>query len=307
MGFVDHFIRRLLLVIPTVLIASVIVFLLVHLAPGDPVLLLAGQDATAQDIENIRAVYGLNKPLIDQYFIWISRVLQGDLGRSIITRRGVLEELIPRLGATMELALAAMTISTVLGILTGVVSAVKRNSVVDGFLRLIVIFGISMPVFWLGIVLILIFSVELGLFPSFGTGGIEHLILPAITLSAFSLAVISRTTRSSMLETLRQDYIRTARAKGAPHNVVIYKHALLNASIPIVTIIGLQLGVALTGAVLTEMVFAWPGLGRALVTAILARDYPTVQGALLIIVIIVIFVNLATDLAYSRLDPRIRV
>ncbi|MBT9166636.1 MAG: Glutathione transport system permease protein GsiC [Chloroflexi bacterium] len=236
----------------------------------------------------------------------MSRLLQGDLGISTHSRRPVTTEIWDRFPNTVELAVAAMAIATLIGVVAGVISATKRNSIFDNASMLVALFGVSVPVFWMGLMLMLLFAVILGWLPATGRGTILHLLLPSITLATASTAIIARMTRSSMLEVLHQDFITTARAKGLREQIVVYKHALKNALIPVVTIIGLQFGLLLSGAVITETVFAWPGVGRLMVGSIMARDFPVVQGTVLLIALTFVFINLFVDILYSFLDPRIR-
>ena len=303
---VGYIIRRSLLLIPTLFAVFTVVFLATHLAPGCPALLLAGDDATPEAIAAIEKELGLDQPLHVQYVRFLGRVLQGDLGYSLRTRRTVVSEIMSRYPATLELAGLSLLLATTVGVTAGVISAVKQNSVYDNICMVGSLFGIAAPVFWLGLMLMLVFSVYLGWLPTVGRGDFSHIVLPAITLGAASTAVIARMTRSCMLEVLQQDYIRTARSKGLKERVVINKHALKNALIPVVTVIGLRFGVLLGGAVLTETVFAWPGVGRLLVDAIFWRDYPLIQGGVLLIATTFIIINLIVDISYSFLDPRIQ-
>lgn len=328
-----YIIKRLLQIIPVVLGVTLIAFALIHLAPGDPVRTMLGQHATQQEIDEIRDKYGLNRPLYEQYFIWLGDVLKGDLGRSILTHEQVTTEIGSRFPNTIELAIAAMIFAILIGVVAGVISATKQYSVADYSVMGLALFGISMPVFWLGIMLMMIFGVFLGWLPIGGridlllpfqsiTGFmvidsiitlngaafisvLEHLILPAIALGTIPMAIIARTTRSSMLEVLRQDFIRTERAKGLSERKVIYKHAIRNAMVPVVTVIGLNFGLLLSGAILTETVFSWPGVGRLVVDAVYARDYPLVIGCILIFALVFVIVNLITDILYTYIDPRI--
>lgn len=292
--------------IPVLLGVSLIIFTMVRVIPGDPAIILAGPHANKEQVDQIRAQLGLDRHPVVQYFSFLGDLVQGDLGRSSRTGLPVAREIMARLPNTVVLALTAIILASFLGILTGIVAGVKQNSIFDHLSMMIALFGLSMPVFWLGLMLMLLFSIQLGWLPSVGAESWKHLILPAITLGANSTAIIARMTRSSMLEVIRLDYIRTARAKGLTEKLVIWRHALKNALIPVVTVIGLQTGTLLGGAVLTEIVFAWPGIGRLLVEAILSRDYPVVQGLVLLVATIFIFINLIVDLLYSYLDPRIR-
>jgi peptide/nickel transport system permease protein/oligopeptide transport system permease protein len=274
--------------------------------PGDPAQVLAGQMATPEEIENIRRQLGLDRPIYEQYVTYLSRLARFDLGRSARTQNPVTEEIWARLPNTLLLAVVAITLACLLGIPAGIISAVRPYSWIDYLVTTSALFGMSMPVFWLGLMLVVVFSVILKWLPAGGTGSWQHVILPSVTLAAFVAAFISRMTRSAMLETLAQDYTTTARSKGLKERVVVIKHALKNAMIPIITVVGLQFGLLLGGAVLTETVFAWPGLGRLIVDSILARDYPVIQGAILIFGLLYIMVNLVVDLIYALVDPRIR-
>ena len=302
----QYIIRRLLITLLVLFGITVIIFAMVRLIPGDPAIVMAGQDATKEQIELVRARLGLDKHPVEQYFILAGNLLQGDMGVSTRTGLPVTKEIMHRLPNTVLLATAAMLIAIVLGILAGIVAGIKQYSVFDYSSMLLALFGLSMPVFWLGLMLMLLFSIALGWLPATGADSLKHLILPAFTLGVASTAIIARMTRSSMLEVIRLDYVRTARAKGLTERLVILRHALKNALIPVVTVIGLQMGILLGGAVLTEIVFAWPGIGRLLVEAILARDYPVVQGVVLVVAAMFILVNLVVDIIYAYLDPRIR-
>ena len=301
-----YLVRRLLSAVVVLFAVAVVSFLMLHLIPGDPARSVAGLNADDAEVEAIRTQLGLDRPLPIQFATFLGNAVQGDLGRSIKSRKPVAMELADRLPATVHLALAAALISTVLGILTGVLSAVRRQSLLDVCSTVLAIGGVSLPIYWLGLVLILVFSVQFQWFPTTGYEGPRHLVLPAVTLGYYSTAVISRMTRSSMLEVLSMDYIRTARAKGLAERAVIQRHALKNAMIPTVTVVGLQLGALLSGAVITETVFAWPGIGKYAVDATLGRDYPVVQAVVLLMAVIFTTVNLAVDLLYAHLDPRIR-
>jgi len=292
--------------IPVILGISLIIFTVVRVIPGDPAYILAGPHATQEQMDQIRAQLGLDKHPVTQYFIFLKHLFQGDLGTSTRTGLPVIREIMTRFPNTLVLALASILLATVFGVTIGIIAGVKQNSKFDYLSMLVALLGLSMPVFWLGLMLMLLFSIKLGWFPAVGADSLKHIVLPAITLGANSTAIIARMTRSSMLEVIRLDYIRTARAKGLAEKVVISRHALKNALIPVVTVIGLQTGTLLGGAVLTEIVFAWPGIGRLLVEAILSRDYPVVQGVVLLIATVFIFVNLIVDILYSYLDPRIR-
>ena len=298
---------RVLQAIPVLFGVSLAVFLMVHLIPGDPAALIAGTDATRADVENVRQSLGLDRPLPAQYASFVGRALIGDFGNSFRTGRPVLDEIAPRYLNTLVLGSLALLLAVVLGMATGIVSAVRRHTVFDNTALLLSLAGVSMPTFFLGLLLMLIFSVWLGWLPLSGKDTWLHYILPAITLSTASIAVISRIMHASLIEVLHEDYVRTARAKGQRESLVIWRHAVRNALIPVVTVAGLQLGYLLGGAVVTETVFAWPGLGRLLVQSILARDFPVVQAAVLLLAITFVAINLVTDLIYGLLDPRIRV
>lgn len=302
----QYIIRRLLVAIPSIFGVLVIVFAMVRLAPGDPALLLAGEFADAATVERIRERFGLNEPVHVQFGRFISGVFQGDLGRSTRTNREVTADLIDYFPNTLELALGAILVALVIGIGLGVASALKPNTWIDALSMILALIGVSMPVFWFGLLAILYFSVELGWFPVAGRGTLSHLVLPAITLGVSSTGIIARMTRSAMLDVLGQDYIRTARAKGLPGSGVVFKHALRNALVPVITVGGLEFGSLMAGAVITETVFTWPGIGRLLVQSILARDYPIVQGAVLLIALSFIVINILVDLVYAFVDPRIR-
>jgi peptide/nickel transport system permease protein len=302
----NYLIKRLLSTIPVLIGISLLLFFMLRMLPGDPAQVLAGQMATPQEIENIRRQLGLDRPIYQQYLTYLSRLARFDLGRSARTQNPVTEEIWARLPNTLLLAVVAITLACLLGIPAGIISAVRPYSWIDYLVTTSALFGMSMPVFWLGLMLVVVFSVILKWLPAGGTGSWQHVILPSVTLAAFVVAFISRMTRSAMLETLAQDYTTTARSKGLKERVVVIKHALKNAMIPIITVVGLQFGLLLGGAVLTETVFAWPGLGRLIVDSILARDYPVIQGAILIFGLLYIMVNLVVDLIYALVDPRIR-
>lgn len=291
--------------------ATVITFSLMYFAPGDPAEMIAigrygVQDLTPEDIELIRKAEGLDAVALIQYFKWLNHVLHGDLGCSLITGDSVRSEILVRFPATLKLAIASMILSLLIAIPVGIISATKQYSLIDNLSMIGVLIGVSMPNFWLGLLLILLFSLHLGWLPVCGYGDIKHLILPAITLGTSMAALSTRLTRSSMLEVLRQDYIRAARAKGLSERTVIYKHAIKNAFIPIVTVMGLQFGWLLEGTVIVETIFAWPGIGRLLVESIFARDFAMIQGCVIFIAFIFVLVNLVVDLSYVWLDPRIR-
>jgi peptide/nickel transport system permease protein len=299
-------VRRLLQSLVVLFGVSFVVFAILHLT-GDPALVLLPPDASAEDVRRFREAMGFNDPLLVQYARFLRGALQGDFGQSIRHGEPAFGLVLERMPATFELAGAALLLALCLAIPAGIVSAVRRNSPVDYVATVVALFGQSLPTFWLGIMLILVFSVQFHLLPSSGRGTLEHLILPAVTLGLFTTARITRLTRSGMLEVLNQDYIRTARAKGVSDPPVVWKHALKNAAIPIVTIVGIELGTLLGGSVITETIFAWPGVGRLSVQAIANRDYPVVQAAVFLLATTFVLVNLLVDVIYTYLDPRIRL
>jgi len=302
----QYVIKRLLSIIPVLFGISLLLFFMLRALPGDPAQVLAGQMATPADIEHIRHQLGLDKPVYIQYAVFLGQLAKFDLGRSARTQNPVIEEIWARLPNTILLAVVAITLACLFGIPAGIISAIRPYTFLDYLVTSAALFGISMPVFWLGLMLVIVFSVILPWLPAGGTGSWKHVILPSITLTAFVVAFIARMTRSSMLEVLSQDYTTTARSKGLMEKVVVIKHALKNALIPIITVVGLQFGMLLGGAVLTETVFAWPGVGRLIVDSILARDYPVIQGTILIFGLIYTLVNLMVDVIYAFVDPRIR-
>jgi ABC-type dipeptide/oligopeptide/nickel transport system permease component len=297
---------RLIAAVPVVLGVSIAVFLMLHLVPGDPIsVMFADSPLPPEQIAMLRQQLGLDDPLPVQYARFIGKAVQGDLGRSIRTNRPVLQEILNQLPSTIQLTVAAMGVAVLVGMVLGCLAALGRNTWLDGVSMAVALLGVSMPSFWLGLMLIFLFSVALGWLPATGEGGLERLIMPALSLGLFAAAVIARLTRSSMLEVLGQEYVRTARAKGLRERVVVIRHALRNALIPVVTMVGLQAGILLSGAVVTETVFSRQGLGRLIVNGILAKDFPLVQGAVLFTALIYVLVNLAVDLAYAWVDPRI--
>ncbi|MGB3492664.1 MAG: ABC transporter permease [Elainellaceae cyanobacterium] len=328
--------RRLLNLIPVLLGISLLVFLFLHLIPGDPAVVLLGDRATPDQVEVLRERLGLNRPLPLQYLEFLGSLLRLDFGRSIFTGFPIIEEIKIRWPATFELSIAAMAIALIIGIPAGVIAAVKRNSIIDNLTMSGSLLGVSMPVYWLGLLLVYLFAVNLKWLPPSGRLGTDigfdfepitgfyvldtllqgdialfqdalaHLVLPALTLSTIPLAIVARITRSTMLDVLGQDYIRTARAKGVLERWVIFKHALKNAMLPVVTIIGLEFGTLLGGAILTETIFAWPGIGKWIYEGILARDYPVVQGGVIFVATAFVLINLLVDISYAFLDPRIQ-
>lgn len=356
---IRYIIRRLISLIPTLLGVTVLVFLFIHLIPGDPAIVMLGEHAAVDNVERIREQLGLNEPLFlntdavgqvfrgevgvgegfkslfeSQYFLFLGRLLQGDLGKSVHEHTPIADLLKLKIPATVELSLLAMIFAVVVGIPAGIISATRRNSVFDSVSMIGSLVGVSMPIFWLGLMLIYFFGVKLSWFPTYGrfpvdlsletvTGlyildsiiafnsqafglALKHLTMPAVALGTIPMAIIARMTRSSMLEVLQEDYIRTAYAKGLQERVVVLRHALKNAFLPVITIIGLQVGSLLAGAIMTETVFSWPGVGKWVYDAILARDYPVVQVSVLVITLVIVVINLAVDVSYAFLNPKIR-
>jgi peptide/nickel transport system permease protein len=315
-GLGGYALRRLALVLPVLLGVSILVFGVMQLAPGDPAAIMLGAQATAEDVARLRRDLGLDQPVAWQYLRWLGHVIQGDLGRSIPLGREVLPEVLLRFKATLILTGGALLVAVVLGVAAGILSATRQYTWVDKISMAVAVTGVSLPVFWTGIMLIIVFALGLRWFPSagmaspYGGGGLRdllwHLVLPAVTLGTASAAALARMTRSSVLEIIRQDYVRAARAKGVSERGVILRHVLRNAINPIVTVLGIQIGTLLGGAILTETVFSWPGLGSMMVRAIQARDYPLVQGGVLLIATTFVLVNLLVDMLYAVFDPRIR-
>lgn len=303
---IRYIIRRLIACIPTILLVVTLVFFAFQLIPGDAAAIFAGEQASAEQIERIRHEMGLDKPVMEQYVIYLNRVIHGNLGRSAISGRNVLTEIQARFGKTVKLSLWAIALSSLLGITFGTLSALKRETIIDWALSVLSILGISLPSFWLGILLIYTFSIKLRLLPATGSNSAKHYVLPVIVCSFYSIAFITRMTRSALLEVLGEDYVRTARAKGLRERLVVAKHVLRNALIPVITTVGLQFGYMLGGSVVTETVFAWPGMGRLLVSSVEQRDITMVQGILLVVAACFLLVNLAVDIIYSFVDPRIR-
>jgi ABC-type dipeptide/oligopeptide/nickel transport system permease component len=322
-----YILQRLLHTLIVLFGVSLLLFILVHSIPGDPVLVILGTDATPDELERLRRLLGLDQPVHVQYVQYLGRLLRGQMGDSIFQHKPVVALIGERLPATVELTVAAMGVAIAGGLLTGMISAVRPYSLFDVAAMLLALFGVAMPVFWLGMLGILVFSLQLGWLPSFGRGegvwngimvwfrfgdsddltrALSHLVLPSLTLGAFSTALISRLVRSALLEALGQDYVRTARAKGLRERAVVVAHALPNALIPVVTVLGLQVGALLGGAVIAETIFAWPGMGRLLIQSISQRDYPVLQGVVLVSAVIVSLINLGVDLAYAVLNPRVR-
>ena len=332
---ISYIIKRLLWAIPTLLGVSVLVFSMVHLVPGDPALVMLGEHANKESVDILREQMGLNKPLWEQYYLFVSNAITGDFGISLASGEPVIDEFMERFPATVELALFAMIFSTIIGLFAGIISAVKRYSIFDYAAMSTALAGVSMPVFWLGLMLIYFFSVELAWLPVSGRLGYEfdietitglflidsllandtqafwdalkHLILPSIALGTIPMAIIARMTRASMIEVLKEEYIRTAYAKGCTKMQVIMVHALKNALLPILTVIGLMVGTLFAGAVLTEMTFSWPGIGKWLINAVNQRDFPIIQSTTLIIASMFVVVNLIVDVLYAVVNPRIRL
>jgi len=301
-----YLLRRVVLTVPVLLGVATLVFALIHLVPGDPVQAMLGETASAEDVAALRTQLGLDRPLTTQYAAFLRGLAVGDLGRSLRTGQPVLPQLVERLPATAELALAAMAVAVLIAIPLGVAGAVWRGTIVDYAATMLSLAGVSIPNFWLGPLLALVFAVELGWLPVSGRGTLAHLVLPAISLGAALAAILARMTRATLLEELREPYVQAARARGASRRRAVLRHALRNSLIPVVTLLGLQFGAVLTGAVITETIFAWPGVGRLLIQSIGFRDYPLVQGCILLIALTYVLVNLLTDLLYGVLDPRIR-
>ena len=334
-----YIVKRCLLLVPTLLGVVTLVFFMIALAPGDPARVMLGERASAKQLAQLRSELGLDQPLMKQYWLYLKRVVRGDLGKSILTQKKITEELSDRLPATIELAITATIFASSLGIVMGVAAARKRNSWVDYSTMTAALVGVSMPVFWLALVLIMVFSVALNLLPTGGrmdvrlffepitdfylldgfiiwlkngtpeyfVSALKHIILPTVALGTIPLAIIARTTRSSMLEVLKQDYVKTARAAGIAEPKVVYRYALRNALLPVITVIGIQFGLLLSGAILTETVFAWPGIGKWIYHSIGARDFPAVQGGTLFISFFFVMINLVVDLLYSFINPKIRL
>ncbi|RXT04337.1 nickel ABC transporter permease [Ammoniphilus sp. CFH 90114] len=299
--------RRLFGMIPILLIVSFITFMFLHMLPGDPARMVAGTEATYQDVENTRIKLGLDKPLYEQYWNFLTGALKGDFGDSYRTQEPIVDMIAERFWPTMKLTFYSMVWAVFAGVLIGVIGATKRGKWQDQVTMFAAVTGISIPSFWLGLMLIEVFSVRLGWFPTGGTGSFWHVVLPAITLGSGVAAVIARFTRSSLVEALREDYVRTARAKGARERLVVWSHALRNALIPVVTMTGLQFGFLLGGAVVTEAVFSWPGLGRLLIEAVQFRDYPVIQAEMLLFALQFLLINLLVDVVYAVLNPQIRL
>lgn len=301
-----HFVgRRLLMMLPTLVGVLVVTFFLLDIAPGDPVLAMVGERADPATIARLRADLHLDDPIPARFGHYLWGVVRGDLGRSYITQRPIAQDLRERFPKTVELALAAMALAAAGGITLGVLSAVRPGGAVDRFAMLVSYVGVSFPVYWVGLLLILVFAVALRWLPPSGSGGLAYLVLPAVTLGMRSIAFLARMTRAAMLDVLSSDFVRTARAKGAGEAAVVVRHAFRNALIPVITVLGLDTGSYLTGSILTETIFGWPGLGRYVLSAIDKRDLPAIQGSILFMSLVFLLVNLVTDLVYAKADPRI--
>ncbi len=301
-----YIIKRLMMLIPVILGISFIVFSIISLTPGDPARIILGNHASEEAVENLRQELGLNEPFIKRYISYVGSSIKGDFGSSYRTGKPVFEDIFGKFPLTLKLALFSMLLATALGIPIGIISAVKRYSIIDGASMIFALLMTSMPSFWIGLMLILIFSIKLDIFPVTGVENIKGYVLPTITLASFSMAIITRMTRSTMLEVIRQDYVRTARAKGASTKRIIFKHCIRNALIPVVTVIGINFGILLGGTVITETVFALPGLGTLLVSAIRMKDMPIVMGAVIFLAIAFSIINLLVDLIYAVIDPRVK-
>lgn len=319
--------RRLISLIPVIIGASIIIFMLVHLSPGDPIRMMLGEDAEQSEVERLNAIYGFDQPKPVQYVLWLGKALTGDFGHSLRQRAPVTMLVWERMGATLELAVASLVLAIIIGIPLGILAATHRNSWIDFSSMIISLLGVSLPNFWLGLMLLSGVALHVSWIPIFGRGpsffeamgtlfstgsfqglwdSLRYLLLPALALGTSIMALVTRLMRSSMLEVLNRDYVRTAQAKGLGHQRVIYKHALRNALLPVITVVGVQFGSLLGGAVVTEAVFAWPGIGRLIVQAISARDFPVVQGSILMLTLIFVLVNLLVDLSYGLFNPRVR-
>ena len=307
MSMTRYALSRLIATIPTLIALTILVFLMLQLIPGDPAEIFLGEKrSTPELLEQVRQDMGLDRPLYVQYLTYMSGVVRGDLGDSLFNKQPVLTQILSALPYTLNLALSALVISTALGLTLGIVSALRHNTWIDSLSMFFALFGVSMPVFWLGLLMILIFSVNLKWFPPMGQGSLDRLVLPAVTLGLLSSATLARLVRSSMLDSLADDYIRTARSKGLREHTVVIRHALRNALIPAVTVMGLQFGGLISGAVITETIFARVGLGRMYVESILNKDITMIQGLTLVLALTIMLINILVDLSYAFLDPRIR-
>lgn len=303
---IKYIIRRMASIIPVIIGITVLIYFVMSFSPGDPATMMLGSAATPEAIDQLRSELGLDKPVLVQYLNYMKSLVKGDMGRSYITNNTVVSEIISRLPVTLKLAVLSIGLAVIIAIPIGIICGVKPNTLMDGLSMIFTLIGVSMPAFWLSLIMILIFSVSLKWLPAGGSDTMKHFILPAVTLSFGSMAIIARTMRSSLLEVIRQDYITTARAKGVPKKMITRKHALNNALIPTVTVIGLEMGTNLGGAVLTETVFAMPGLGRLIVDSIKNQDTPLVLGGLITFAVFFSLVNLVVDILYAFIDPRIK-
>jgi peptide/nickel transport system permease protein len=297
--------RRLLFLLPVLFGILVAVFVTMRIVPGDPARLVAGPDAGPEELATIRQQFGLDQPLHIQFVRYLLDILRGEFGRSLKTQRPVLDEIVPRLGNTALLAVLSTLFAVVVGLLAGIVAAARRNSTFDHATMVVAMMGVSTPSFYLGIVLIVVFAVMLRLFPAGGSGGVTHLVLPAVTLGASTMGIVARMTRASMIDVLDEDYIRTARAKGVRERLIVARHALRNALLPVIAVVALQFGFVLAGSVLVETVFSFPGIGWLIVESISMRDFPVVQGSILLVTFVSVLVNLAADILYGYADPRV--
>lgn len=308
MSTFEYALRRLALTIPALIAVSVLVFLMLQLVPGDPAEIFLGEKrSTPELLAQVRHDMGLDRPLYVQYFVYIGNVLRGDLGLSLFNKQPVLGQIMAALPSTLELALSALLISTSLGVFLGIVSALRHNTWVDSLAMGFALIGVSMPVFWLGLLFILIFSVQLKWFPPMGQGGLDRLVLPAMALGLLSSATLARLVRSSMLDALNEDYVRTARAKGLGEHLVVVRHAVRNALLPVVTVLGLSIATILSGTIVIETIFALPGIGRLFIDSLGRLDYQVVQSLVVVFAALVVIANLVTDLVYAVVDPRIRI
>jgi len=304
---IKYIFRRLLVSVVTLLVIASVIFLMLRLLPGDPARVFASETATQEEVDQLRRQLNLDKPIGYQYYLFMTDLLHGDMGSSMRTNLPVMEEILDRLPQTLKLAVIAMLLATLIGVPAGLLAAVKRNTIFDLFASVGTLFGVAMPVYWMGLMLIIVFAVKLKWLPAAGNrDGLKSLVLPAFTVATFSMALIARMTRAAVLEVLGKEYVTTARAKGAREGTVLSRHVLRNALIPVVTVIGLQFGNLLGGSILTETIFAWPGIGRLLTQSLMSRDYPMVQGLVVIFASLFILVNLIVDILYVYIDPRIR-
>jgi peptide/nickel transport system permease protein len=302
---INYIIRKILFLIPVIFGVITLVFFFIHIIPGDPLDIMLGESAIQADKELLKKELRLDRPIYEQYIYYLKNIFKGDIGISIHSREKVMNMILSRFPATIELAISSMIIAMLISIPAGVISALRHNSIFDNISIIFSLIGISMPSFWLGPILIIIFSIKLNVLPVSGRGGLSHLILPSITLGTAMAAILSRMIRASLLDVLNEDYLLTARAKGLKESVIIIKHALMNAIIPAITILSLQFGALLSGSIIVETIFSWPGFGRLTIQAIDTRDYPLVQGCILVISLSYVVINFITDIIYAYVDPRI--